>query len=110
MIGRLLVFWGLALDAFLRGDIIAGAACVLIPFTGSTGMYFTVAEGAIFAYKGHWIEAVISWGYLGACLYGNRRRSVRDAPAYTLDQGLGYWTDPALPPPPPPVAAPPVKP
>lgn len=84
MMGRLLIYWGLAIDAFLRRDFYAAALCLIIPFTGFVGMAFAVLAGIVFAFVGHWIEAVVSWGYVIACLYGNRRKAefaVAAAPA-----------------------------
>jgi hypothetical protein len=73
VLGRLAIYWGLALDAYLRGDFYIAALCSVIPFSGVPGMLFAALAGALFAYRGHWIEALVAWGYLGVCLYGNRR-------------------------------------
>lgn len=73
MLLRIVLYLVLGIDAYWRHEFSAAAVCLITPFAGSGGMYLAVVAGALFAYNGSWIEALLAWGYLAACLYGNRR-------------------------------------
>jgi hypothetical protein len=71
MVLRLLLYWGLCVDAIIRHEFLTGLICLGIPFMGRTGMWVAVLVGMFFFIAGYYIEGSLSIGCVIFNLVGN---------------------------------------
>ena len=64
MVLRLLLYWGLFIDAAIRRQIILCVLCLIIPFARSAGMWLAAIAGIGFLAQGLWSEGLLALGYL----------------------------------------------
>ena len=72
MLIRLLVFFGLGIDAAINHSTLISILCFATPFAGPVGMIFAIIIGVLFAFTGHYLEAAISILTLLYNLIGNK--------------------------------------
>ncbi len=71
MLLRLVVYLGLAVDAFIKGRYVLGALCCFVPFIGRRGMYLAAFTGIVFYIERYFLEGTLAIGLVLFNLQGN---------------------------------------